>query len=186
MTDSTDLLQLAQEINAEHDRCMEALSAGLEHALKVGRLLIQAKSRVCHGEWGAWINANCDFSTRTAQAYMKVACELPHRKTQRVAQLSFRRAVKLVTAGTTACEDDAFSEKATEASEFFQEAEGVLNSPAATTAELLVVRNRAAEYQQCFAEYRIRKSREIGKALTVLEAYKRKCRDMGVALEVRT
>src|SRR5262245_5828916 len=47
----------------------------LDRAIEAGELLIQAKSKVDHGIWKAWLNANCELSERTAQRYMKLARE---------------------------------------------------------------------------------------------------------------
>jgi hypothetical protein len=96
-----ELEALASRINAEHRACEEALKTGLRHALAAGELLLEAKGRIKHGDWGAWIRDNFEGSERTAQAYMKVARELPGlegAKTQRVADLSFREALKELAA----------------------------------------------------------------------------------------
>lgn len=38
--------------------------------LQLGRVLTEAKAIVAHGEWGAWVEGNCDFSERYAQQFM--------------------------------------------------------------------------------------------------------------------
>ena len=53
-----DLTDLADHINRVH-------GVVVEQARVCGELLIQAKSQVAHGEWEAWIKANCPFSPRT-------------------------------------------------------------------------------------------------------------------------
>ncbi len=96
-----DLTALASRINAEHRACDEALREGLRHSVRAGEMLLEAKGRVRHGEWGAWVRDNFEGSARTAQAYMKVAREIPHldgAKAQRVADLSFREALKELSA----------------------------------------------------------------------------------------
>ncbi|MGF1470301.1 MAG: DUF3102 domain-containing protein [Rubrobacteraceae bacterium] len=96
-TDTMDLTTLANEINAEHRACDDALRTGLNHAVRAGELLNRAKSRIKHGSWGQWLEDNFEGSSRTAQAYMKVAREVPTlegAKAQRVADLSFRGALK--------------------------------------------------------------------------------------------
>lgn len=101
ITDKLDLSTLADEINAEHRSCDEALREGLRHALRAGELLIEAKSRVQHGEWGRWLEENFEGSSRTAQGYMKVAREIPNldgTKAQHVADLSLRGALKELSA----------------------------------------------------------------------------------------
>lgn len=40
-------------------------------AVEMGRLLCEAKSLVPHGEWGAWLEANVDFSESKAQTLMR-------------------------------------------------------------------------------------------------------------------
>ena len=94
----TDLTDLAKRINQEHQSCEESLKKGLNHALNCGKLLLEAKKLVQHGEWLPWIRDNCQFSERTAQVYMRVTCNVPLlEKTQRVTDLSFREAVKLLS-----------------------------------------------------------------------------------------
>lgn len=101
LTDELNLATLADEINAEHRACDAALRAGLNHAVRAGELLAGAKSRVKHGEWGRWLEENFEGSARTAQAYMKVAREIPNldeAKAQRVADLSYRSALAELSA----------------------------------------------------------------------------------------
>ena len=73
-------------------------TAVLEHALAAGRLLAEAKSQLPHGAWSRWLADNFEGSERTAQAYMRVATRWPEieAKAQRVADLSYRDAVKLL------------------------------------------------------------------------------------------
>jgi hypothetical protein len=94
----TDLRGLAKRIDAEHRECERSLKAGLEHALKAGQLLLEAKGAIGHGGWIAWLKKNCQVSDRLAQKYMRVARELPKldaANTPRVADLSFREALRL-------------------------------------------------------------------------------------------
>lgn len=92
----TSLDDLAAQINAEHEAVSNALSTGLSHAIKAGRLLIEAKTQLHqHGQWLPWLATNCpEISTRSAQAYMRCAANLDDdSKAQRVAHLSFREAL---------------------------------------------------------------------------------------------
>ena len=102
MTDAKDaaaamgtLDELAQLANKEHRQCEVARKSGLQHAIKAGAHLIEAKSRCRHGDWLPWLAANFEGSERLAQAYMKVAAN-----PQRVADLSFRNALKALAAPT--------------------------------------------------------------------------------------
>lgn len=93
-----ELVKYVSEINEEHRKCRDSMQAGLEHALRVGELLSEVKGNLKHGEFIPWVENNCEFSTRTAQTYMRVFKELPKLgNTQRVALLSLRSAVEQLT-----------------------------------------------------------------------------------------
>ena len=65
---------LADRINTEHEACHASMQKGLEHALKAGTLLLEAKAGLPHGAWLPWLGENCpDISDRTAQRYMRIA-----------------------------------------------------------------------------------------------------------------
>jgi hypothetical protein len=89
---------LATRINAAHEEVKKALWRGAEHAIEAGRLLLQAKATVRHGNWIEWVGANCRFSERTAQLYMRLAQDAPslEAKTQRIADLTVTDAIKLL------------------------------------------------------------------------------------------
>ena len=67
------LNDLANRINEEHEAFQDAMRAGLQHALRAGEFLIEAKSGLPHGDWQPWVLENCVFSDRTARAYMRLA-----------------------------------------------------------------------------------------------------------------
>ncbi len=92
------LTNLAARINAEHASAEAALNAGLQHALEAGRLLIEAKAQVAHGEWAGWLQDNFDGSDRTARAYMQVTKRWPEIEAKRgtSAVLSLDQATKLL------------------------------------------------------------------------------------------
>jgi hypothetical protein len=102
---------LATRINVEHRRCEVAFRSGVEHALRAGELLIEAKDGVPHGSWDAWIADNFEGSLRTAQVYMRIARarkQFEDPKTQRVADLNLREAIKeLSTPRPKPLEEDA-------------------------------------------------------------------------------
>jgi hypothetical protein len=73
VTGSNRLPILASSIN-EHLKAAEtATRHGLEHAIAAGLLLLEAKELVGHGEWLAWLQANCRLGQRQAQTYMRLA-----------------------------------------------------------------------------------------------------------------
>lgn len=70
---SSLLTDLAARIRAEQENARLAFRTGIEHALRVGELLLDAKQMVDHGHWSYWLHAHCDLSERTAQGYMRLA-----------------------------------------------------------------------------------------------------------------
>src|SRR4051794_22118658 len=52
---SVPLEDLANRINQEHAQAEAHFKMGLEHALEAGRLLLEAKSRLDHGDWLPWL-----------------------------------------------------------------------------------------------------------------------------------
>jgi hypothetical protein len=76
MTDyalSISLDHLAARIRAEHEEVRLSARATIEHAFRVGELLLEAKQAVRHGFWGDWLLTHCDLSERSAQNYMRLA-----------------------------------------------------------------------------------------------------------------
>ena len=77
-TSSTEL-DIVSRINALHEKA-EALSklakTNAQEAIKVaiecGRLLVEQKSKMNHGDWLPWVGKNCYFTIRTAQRYIKL------------------------------------------------------------------------------------------------------------------
>jgi hypothetical protein len=47
--------------------------AGMEHYIKAGRMLIEARELVTHGSWHRWLKDNFHLGYRTATDYMQVA-----------------------------------------------------------------------------------------------------------------
>jgi hypothetical protein len=97
------LPDLAQEIDREHAALISAAHAALRHAVRCGELLIQAKTSMAHGDWLGWLETNCQVRPRTAQAYMRLARELPklpEANTRRVAHLTVRDALAAVSQNT--------------------------------------------------------------------------------------
>src|SRR5215472_16353364 len=69
----SDLDDLAARIFCEHQAATGAFKQCLEHAVRCGELLIEAKGKVGHGGWLAWLRDNCQVKERAAQNYMALA-----------------------------------------------------------------------------------------------------------------
>jgi hypothetical protein len=70
---ATGLPHLAAEITRLHELAVASFRTSLDHALKAGELLTEAKAQLRHGEWLPWLAEHVDCSERTAQAYMQLA-----------------------------------------------------------------------------------------------------------------
>jgi hypothetical protein len=71
--DAKALTTLATEIRKEHEAAERDWSSAVEHAISAGRLLIEAKAKVRHGEWLPWLENNFPASEDTAHNYMRLA-----------------------------------------------------------------------------------------------------------------
>ena len=98
--DALALTDLASKINTAHRLATEAARSALEYALEAGRLLVEAKSQVEHGEWLPWLKANFEGGERNARNYMRLARHMPELEAnrQRSADLSIDAALKLLAA----------------------------------------------------------------------------------------
>ncbi|MEQ9643225.1 MAG: DUF3102 domain-containing protein [Alphaproteobacteria bacterium] len=66
---------IAEKINEAHGRLIKGVRTTVNVAIEVGVLLNLAKGRIPQGHWEEWIGANCTFSLRSAQGYMRLARE---------------------------------------------------------------------------------------------------------------
>jgi hypothetical protein len=92
---------LAAKANAAHLAHCRAKGEAVRFATECGEALLTLKDLVGHGRWLAWVKKMKEkgiltFSERTARYYMQLA-ELPEAKRQRVADLSLRKAIELLS-----------------------------------------------------------------------------------------
>ncbi|MGG1613497.1 DUF3102 domain-containing protein [Paenibacillus phoenicis] len=81
----------------------------LQSAIEIGEKLIEAKELVAHGEWGAWLKDNVNYSQSTANNFMNVAREYKNTNSQALANLSYTQAVALLS--VPAGERETFAEE---------------------------------------------------------------------------
>jgi hypothetical protein len=67
------LATLADGIRALHRSIVRDAEQIARDAIEAGKLLIEAKQALEHGQWGQWLRENCDLSARTARRYMALA-----------------------------------------------------------------------------------------------------------------
>lgn len=66
-------LVCVDRINEAHRSARRDVVSAINHAIECGRLLLQAKESVAHGEWQRWISNNCDFGASAARRMMAAA-----------------------------------------------------------------------------------------------------------------
>jgi len=99
----SELSVLGATVRAELTAVGRAASEMLIHAFAVGEALNKAKKLVGHGNWQAWVDAECGLSSRSTRAYMRLANHraLLEGNWQRAADLSIRAALRLIGTGMT-------------------------------------------------------------------------------------
>lgn len=87
-------MMIAAEINGikEQVRCTV-----LSGAVEIGRRLIEAKAMLPHGEWKGWLEGNVRYSERTAQNMMQLAHEYRDGKGAALGDISYTKAVLLLS-----------------------------------------------------------------------------------------
>lgn len=69
---SNEITRTADQVAADINKVKLNLAvAVVVSSIEIGRLLLEAKALVPHGEWGAWLAANVDFSESKAQSLMR-------------------------------------------------------------------------------------------------------------------
>lgn len=69
---SNEVTRTAAQVAADINKVKLNLAvAVVVSSIEIGRLLLEAKALVPHGEWGAWLAANVDFSESKAQSLMR-------------------------------------------------------------------------------------------------------------------
>ena len=64
---------IASEINEHHAIATAKAGEAIHHAKEAGRLLLEVKAALPHGEFGKWLEQNITVSVRQAQRYIAVA-----------------------------------------------------------------------------------------------------------------
>lgn len=72
-TKTGNLATWAADINAAHHAAMGHAADAVAYAMQAGSLLVKAKQKLPHGEFGPWLERNCEVSARQARRYMAAA-----------------------------------------------------------------------------------------------------------------
>ena len=79
---------IARAINDKLSQMVSAARTSFTRAIEIGELLHQAKSRVGHGNFEAWVNDHCQLSYRSARRYMKLADDRPKIEAAKMANVA--------------------------------------------------------------------------------------------------
>jgi len=165
---------LPEQINWEHDQAQHAARSALDHALKAGELLIQAKQQCAYGEWLLWVNQNCQFAERTARLYMQLARRrecYSEPEWQRVADLPLREAVKCLgqePSQTLAKEDAGEDERIKRAQQQIHVLQLALKE-AVTVEDYVAIINETEEVEDCMYKIKINNLIKLGNILNKIK-----------------
>jgi hypothetical protein len=100
MSVSTEIVPalLMAEIRRQHEAAQDAFRSAVEHAIRCGELLAEAKAQLPHGGWGAWLAENFPASDRTARGYMRLAAHAEEVNRQGLADLGIEGALRELAA----------------------------------------------------------------------------------------
>ena len=70
---TTTTADMATEINRLHGMAVDRAGEALQYATEAGKLLLEVKTALPHGEFAAWIEKNLSVSVRQVQRYISVA-----------------------------------------------------------------------------------------------------------------
>jgi hypothetical protein len=66
-------VEIADQINNHVEQAATKASEAIHHAIEAGKLLLEVKASLEHGQFGAWLETNAKFSARQAQRYIAAA-----------------------------------------------------------------------------------------------------------------
>jgi hypothetical protein len=66
-------INIVNDINRHHELFRLRANEAIKHAVEAGKLLLQAKEAIPHGQWLPWLEKHIAVTPRQAQRYMQVA-----------------------------------------------------------------------------------------------------------------
>jgi len=93
---SNSLADLAARIRTEHEASVLAIKRGFKHAIACGRLLIEAKAQLDHGQYLPWLRDHCGVPERSARRYVELAAYAADQQIGQLADLSISTTADVV------------------------------------------------------------------------------------------
>lgn len=104
------LTVIATDIRSAHQGIQASAVQMAEHVINAGTLLIEAKSKVQHGEWDDWLISQTGMNARTARRYMQIARS--GIKTATVADIGIRGASEAIARTMVGAKTQVAADKA--------------------------------------------------------------------------
>ena len=64
---------IADQINSHAEQATSKAGEAVQHAIEAGKLLIEVKASLAHGQFGAWLESNVTVTARQARRYIAAA-----------------------------------------------------------------------------------------------------------------
>lgn len=175
--------ELATKINQEHAACCQAASDALEHGIRCGELLQEAKANCQQGEWLGWLEQYFEGSRRTVQVYIRLASnrEAVTSNAQKSAHLSLKGALELLNLPNSTtrpkmmklpphdCSQAIFQKTKEKADDYLQQASDWLDDAPEDLAALKSAIEDLALIRNWFAEEYLRAGRKLSQLLRAVE-----------------
>lgn len=169
-TESASLLVPARKLNVISDEIKyywyKGQAAVLECVIEIGRRLVEAKSILPHGQFGAWVSENFEFSHSSANTYMRLFDEYGADQltifgatvnSQTFANLPYSKALQLLAVPKEEREEFAKEVDAEHLST--RQLEKVIKERNAAIDAKLEAEEKAREYEQKLASAEIAKAK---------------------------
>lgn len=172
--------------------CLQANRTALMYAIEIGRRLCEAKSVLPHGEWGAWLRDEVNFSQSTANNFMKLFDEYGSAQisifgavsnSQTIENLPYSKALQLLAIPSD--EREAFAKEVDAENISVKELQAAIKEREELKAKQKELRERAEEAEKARdeAERKASEADELKKKLA--EANDRYMKDQAELLKVK-
>ncbi|MBR6603070.1 MAG: DUF3102 domain-containing protein [Clostridia bacterium] len=172
--------------------CLQANRTALMYAIEIGRRLCEAKSVLPHGEWGAWLRDEVNFSQSTANNFMKLFDEYGSAQisifgavsnSQTIENLPYSKALQLLAIPSD--EREAFAKEVDAENISVKELQAAIKEREELRAKQEELRERAEEAEKARdeAERKASEADELKKKLA--EANDRYMKDQAELLKVK-
>lgn len=172
--------------------CLQANRTALMYAIEIGRRLCEAKSVLPHGEWGAWLRDEVNFSQSTANNFMKLFDEYGSAQisifgavsnSQTIENLPYSKALQLLAIPSD--EREAFAKEVDAENISVKELQAAIKEREELRAKQEELRERAEEAERARAEAEKKASEADELKIKLAEANDRFMKEQAELLKVK-